>query len=183
MIRHLIEGFVVVVAVLVAATLLAARRWPDPVSGLYGRIAALTHPLADLGSVDFATFQRRSVPNDALICPESLCQHAKPDLIGPVFPLPAAELMDKLRIVVDSEPRSIQLEQPADAPKTQARFVEYSALFYFPDVIDAVAVPAGAKASALAIYSRSVVGAGDGGVNRARLERWVAALQRIIPNP
>jgi uncharacterized protein (DUF1499 family) len=30
----------------------------------------------------------------------------------------------------------------------------------------------------LAIYSRSLIGHGDFGVNRARIERWLAALAR-----
>jgi len=90
--------------------------------------------------------------------------------------------MQKLQSVVASEPRSGELERAPDTPPVQGRFVQYSATFYFPDVIDAVAVPVGTNASTLALYSRSLVGYGDGGVNRVRLERWLAALQRITDN-
>jgi uncharacterized protein (DUF1499 family) len=37
-------------------------------------------------------------------------------------------------------------------------------------------LPAGAGRSTLAIYSRSLVGRKDFGVNRARIQRWLAAL-------
>jgi uncharacterized protein (DUF1499 family) len=182
MLRRVVEVLFVSAALLVAALILAGRHWPDTDTGLYRRVAKLLHRDADLGPVDFVNLMRRVTPNDALVCPEAICPHAKPDIIAPIFPVPAAELMDKLRIVVASEPRSGELYRAPDAPPLQARFAEYSPTFYFPDVIDAVVIPAGAKASTLALYSRSVVGYGDGGVNRARLERWVATLQRIIPN-
>ena len=46
----------------------------------------------------------------------------------------------------------------------------------FPDTIDVEVMPAGENQSTLALYSRSLVGRKDFGVNRARLQRWRAAL-------
>jgi uncharacterized protein (DUF1499 family) len=182
MLRRLIEGLFVLVALLAVAALVAARRWPEPTTGLYGRAAALTGSTGDLGPVDFVLLTRRARSNDALVCPERVCQHAAPDIVAPVFPVPPTELMTKLRIVVDSEPRSGLLDRFANEPQTSERFVQYSAVFYLPDVVDATVISAGSNSSTLAIYSRSVFGTGDLGVNRARLERWLAALKRIIPN-
>ena len=46
----------------------------------------------------------------------------------------------------------------------------------FPDTIDAEVLPVGDNQSTLALYSRSLIGRKDFGVNRARLTRWLAAL-------
>jgi len=62
--------------------------------------------------------------------------------------------------------------------ETQARFVQYSRLMRFPDTIDVEVFPVGTDQSTLAIYSRSLVGYSDLGVNRARIARWLAALER-----
>ena len=56
------------------------------------------------------------------------------------------------------------------------RFLQLTRLMRFPDTIDAEVLPAGDNQSTLAIYSRSLVGRKDFGVNRARLERWYSAL-------
>lgn len=179
MLLRVLEGLVVVVAVLVAGIGFAGRFWSDPATGFYRRVAEVTGTGADLGPVDFARLVRRSVANDALVCPDAACPQAKADASAPVFPVPADMLMHKLQTVVDSEPRTRMLSRAPDASASTARFVEYSASFYFPDVIDALVVPVGADKSTLALYSRSTVGYGDGGVNKARLQRWLATLQRI----
>ena len=46
----------------------------------------------------------------------------------------------------------------------------------FPDTVDVEVFPAGENQSTLAIYSRSLIGRKDFGVNRARITRWLAAL-------
>jgi uncharacterized protein (DUF1499 family) len=47
----------------------------------------------------------------------------------------------------------------------------------YPDTIDVAVFPMGEGQSSVAIYSRSLVGHGDFGVNRARVERWLTALE------
>jgi len=178
MVRRMIEGLVVLVALLTAATLGAARLWPQPESGFYWRIAALMQTDGDLGPVDFVSFQRRNHPSDALTCPERVCQKATPDDTAPIFEVPAAELRRKVGLVAEAAPNTIELPCPADCGHA-ARYVQFSAVFRFPDVIDVRVMEAGAKGSTLAIYSRSVVGYGDWGVNKARIESWIEALKRI----
>jgi uncharacterized protein (DUF1499 family) len=46
----------------------------------------------------------------------------------------------------------------------------------YPDTIDVEILPADEGRSTLAVYSRSLVGRKDFGVNHARLRRWLAAL-------
>ncbi len=181
MLRRFIEGLCVLALLLVVGAMGAARLWPAPGAGFWWRAAAIAQMPQDFGALDIAQSPRRATPNDALICPESVCQRAKPDLVAPVFAVPAAELRRKVAIAALAEPRTEELTCAADCDKT-GRFVQYSALFQFPDTIDVRVVEAGANSSTLSIYSRSVFGYGDFGVNLARVERWLATLHRIIPH-
>ena len=182
MVRRVIEVSVVLLFLVVVAAIGAARIWPEPGHGFWWQVAGLARFPDDFGPLDISQVTRRATPSDALVCPESYCQKTKPDIVAPLFGVPAAELRRKLSIVAQSEPRTAELPCSADCGKS-ARFVQYSALFMFPDTIDVKVLDAGASSSTLAMYSRSLAGAGDQGVNRARLERWLAGLARITPLP
>ncbi len=52
-----------------------------------------------------------------------------------------------------------------------------SARFWFPDRVTVWVIPLSDSRSTLAIYSRSIYGLNDLGVNRARVETWLAALR------
>ena len=56
-------------------------------------------------------------------------------------------------------------------------------MFNFPDLITAQVGEAGPDASTLVLYSRSVYGYSDLGVNRRRLNAWLAALRTRINHP
>ena len=56
-----------------------------------------------------------------------------------------------------------------------ATYVQTSALLAFPDYISVKAVPVGDGAG-LVIWSRSRFGKSDLGVNRERIEEWLAKL-------
>ena len=62
----------------------------------------------------------------------------------------------------------------------QVHFVARSAWLNFPDLITAQIDEAGREASSLVLYSRSVYGYSDLGVNRRRLNAWLAAVQTKI---
>ena len=69
---------------------------------------------ADLGPVDFASLQRRTTPNDALVCDPEHCT-AKADIAAPVYAMPAAALSALFQQAIAGEP---QLEKvAADAPQ------------------------------------------------------------------
>ena len=55
-----------------------------------------------------------------------------------------------------------------------------SAVFNFPDLVTAQTNDVGPDSSTLVLYSRSVYGYSDLGVNRQRLNAWLAALQSKI---
>ena len=142
--------------------------------GFWEVAGRLTGSRDDLGQVDFATLTRRSSPNDALICPDGVCPFAGTDAEPPVFAMSTAELLSRLFGLADAE---LRMETLYVAPgATRARFVQRSRLMRFPDVVDAMVLPRGEGQSTIALYSRSVVGYSDLGVNRARLLRMLAAL-------
>jgi uncharacterized protein (DUF1499 family) len=142
--------------------------------GFWGGVARASGSGADWGAVDFATLQRRATPNDFLICPENFCPRAKSDAPPPVFDVSADDLLNHLTALALAGPRTEELYTTA---ALRRRFVQRSFVMRFPDIIDASAIAIDDAHSTLAIYSRSVVGRGDFGVNRARVERWLAALR------
>jgi len=133
---------------------------------------------ADLGPVTFETLKRRESANDGLACPPQLCE-AKGDLEPPVFEVDAEVLRTAMAKVIASEPR-ITVVHIDDEAMTD-RYVQRSAVFGFPDTIVVRYLDQPGSTSTMAIYSRSQLGNGDMGVNRARIERWLAKLRAIVP--
>ena len=140
--------------------------------GAWYGLAKLTGAPLDIGPVTWATLQRHWTPNDALVCPAGRCPDAKPDIEPRVYPAEPSALLARLREVARSEPNVTEL---SFEPGRIARFVQQTRLMRFPDTIDVEVFPA-ADGATLAIYSRSLIGRKDFGVNRARVERWLAAL-------
>ena len=61
----------------------------------------------------------------------------------------------------------------------QAFWVARSAVFNFPDVISAEIRANTPETSTIVLYSRSIYGSSDLGVNRKRLVAWIAALDAV----
>jgi uncharacterized protein (DUF1499 family) len=158
-------GVALVVAVAVIAVMADGRE----------RLWAVFGP-ADLGPVAFETLQRRSTPNDALACPEDLCRAAS-DLTPPVYAVDAGRLRQAVASVVASEP---DVTQVADAGLDQ-RYIQRTRWMRFPDTVVVRYVPLGPDRSTVALYSRSQLGTGDMGVNKARVSRWLEKLSREAP--
>ncbi|MFC7689308.1 DUF1499 domain-containing protein [Paeniroseomonas aquatica] len=74
-------------------------------------------------------------------------------------------------------PRTSLIEAWPD--RRQAQWVERSALVNYPDIIAAEVVPLPGGAG-LYLYSRSLLGWSDLGVNRRRVDRWLAALEAAL---
>jgi uncharacterized protein (DUF1499 family) len=136
-----------------------------------------------------ARLERPATPNTALAGPTvtgpqgTATQGAvpTPDIITPRYDVPAARLFDAVRAVALSQPRTYAAASYPD--QLQAHFVVRSAVFNFPDLVTAQVVPAGPDASALVLYSRSVYGQSDLGVNHQRLTVWLAALDASLHSP
>ena len=123
--------------------------------------------------IDFASFEKTDASNQYLVCPPDYCR-APADEASPVFALPAPALAAIARRVVESEPRTVLLrEQVATGQRV---YVQRSLVFRFPDTIWIQVLPVDANRSTLAIYSRSAYGRYDFGVNRSRVQDWLAAV-------
>jgi uncharacterized protein (DUF1499 family) len=122
--------------------------------------------------VDPATTQRTGYPNDYLIAPPGATS-ARPDELAQVHSLSPQELLRRFDSVALDQPRTRRV---AGSPEEgRVTYVQRSRVFGFPDYISvrAVEAPGGA---ALIVWSRSRFGFGDFGVNRARVEDWIAKL-------
>jgi uncharacterized protein (DUF1499 family) len=126
----------------------------------------------DLGPVEFTTLRRRTTPNDALICSADICPQAQPDAEPPVFPVPSAHLRSLVSEAALAEPGTSLI----DKGPQQDRYLVRTRFMRFPDTVVVQVFDRGEDASTLALYSRSQVGSSDFGVNKRRLERWVARI-------
>jgi uncharacterized protein (DUF1499 family) len=99
------------------------------------------------------------------------------DAVAPVYAVPAEELARALDEVALAEPATERLAgQPEDLWTT---YVQRSERMRFPDYISVRALELEDGHSTLSIYSRARFGREDMGVNRARVERWLAALEPL----
>ena len=133
----------------------------------------------DLGPVTLQTLQRRATPNDALACPPAICS-ARSDVTPPVYTVPIETLRIAFATMIASELQVVQVA--SDDSAMTDRYVQRSKWLGFPDTIGVWFLESGTGASTLALYSRSKFGAGDLGVNRARIERWLAKLSTLVPS-
>jgi uncharacterized protein (DUF1499 family) len=166
-------GLAIVIALLCVAGVYLLLEKPAPYGAWYG-LAKLTGARLDIDRVTWTTLTRHKTPNDALACQATLCPNAKPDLEPRIYPLEPSALLARLREIARAHPGTRELSCAPDCDRI-ARFVQRTRLMRFPDTIDIEAFPA-PGGSTLAIYSRSLIGRRDFGVNRARVERWLAAI-------
>jgi uncharacterized protein (DUF1499 family) len=126
--------------------------------------------------LDLANLARPASPNTALAAPARWTP--KPDILTPVYPVPPDWLLAAVTQVADAQPRTFRAAAYPDA--RQIHWVVRSAVFNFPDLVTAQAMPHDRAGSTLLLYSRSVYGYGDFGVNRQRLTAWLAALNHAV---
>jgi uncharacterized protein (DUF1499 family) len=138
------------------------------------RPLSLLFPVGDVGMVDFAELKLTDKPNQFLMCPVDFCG-ADPNAVSPVFEVTAERLRARWREVLADQPRIETLSEYADG--SQVDYVQRSARFRFPDIITVRVIAVSASQSTLAIYSRSIYGQDDFGVNRERVEAWLALLR------
>jgi len=126
--------------------------------------------------MDLGTFRLGWRPNQCFAAPKGFTSAAKPHATVPNYDVP----VDRLETLF----RDLALAQPRVTIVSEARheldLVQRSALFKFPDPISVRFVDQGNGQSSLAIYSRSTYGIGDMGVNKKRVEAWLAALAQKV---
>lgn len=160
---RILKGSAKLLAILVAIIVLAGIFFL-----VYGREntwALLTGP-NDLGRYDFASGARRPTRNDALACSPGACD--RPDWTLPTYRLAPAALIDDLaRHLQAIFPTAKRVDD--GGVSGYARFVVFTPVMRFPDTLDMQATREANGRTALRIYSRSKLGSGDFGANRARI--------------
>lgn len=154
----------------VASVLLFTPLGERPLTALFA--------VGDVKSVDFEALELKDKPNQFLMCPPGFCA-ATPHAESPVFDVSVEQLRNRWREVVAAQPRMELLAEDEDGQ--QFDYVQRSARFRFPDVITVRFIPGATyhadAQSTLAIYSRSIYGKSDFGVNRARVKAWLDLLR------
>ena len=167
LLQNVLFGVLIVLIVVGVVTILMGRE----------QLLVLAFGPIELTPVDFKTLTLTERPNQYLLCPASFCT-AQPDAISPVYPISAITLRDKWWTMVAQQPRVQQIHVSPDG--LQFDFRQRSRIMRFPDSITVRFIPLSDATSTLAIYSRSHYGYSDFGVNRQRVEAWLAALQRLL---
>ncbi|WP_246522768.1 DUF1499 domain-containing protein [Neoroseomonas eburnea] len=122
--------------------------------------------------LDFATLALPATPNTCLLTPSTApgAGHLHRD----PFPVPVDDAFAAIRAVAAAQPRTFPL---ADYPeRRQAQWVVRSRLMNYPDIVVAEVAPAG-DGTGLWLYSRSLIGRSDFGVNRARVLAWLTEFE------
>lgn len=136
--------------------------------------------MLDVGEVpvtDFATLERGPDANQYLLCPKGMCT-AESDGEAPVFDVPVEQLQVAWDEMLAEQPRLQVLRR--DVTNIQIDYVQRSRLLRFPDLVTVRFVPIDDMHSTVAIYSRSVYGKDDMGVNRIRVEEWLARVKAKV---
>ncbi|WP_149540162.1 DUF1499 domain-containing protein [Siccirubricoccus phaeus] len=138
-------------------------------AALLGRGAAGLPPAEP---VEFFGLKLPASPNTCLATPPGA--HPQAHLATPPLGLPVEQAWPRLLAVAARFPRTTLL---ANWPERfQAQWVQRTAVLNFPDII-AAELGSGPAGTGLFLYSRSLFGYSDFGVNRRRVQAWLAALE------
>ena len=130
----------------------------------------------DVTPMDIRTLQERTKSNDALACSARLCV-VPADFESPAFTVSVEELLKITESVIGAEPRTTIVARDQDLQ--QLVFVQRSRIFRFPDTVWIQGVKTDTGSSVI-IYSRSNYGESDLGVNKKRVQAWLAKLTERI---
>jgi uncharacterized protein (DUF1499 family) len=123
--------------------------------------------------MDMTRIVRPASPNTWLAGPAKMTP--PPDMTIPPVAMPADALYQKAKAVFTKQPRTYVA---ADYPKyRQIHFVVRSEILNYPDLVTVEVDPDGPTHATMTIWSRSVYGHSDLGVNKARIEAWLATLK------
>jgi uncharacterized protein (DUF1499 family) len=125
---------------------------------------------------DIHNIKRTGNPNDFLMAPNGILSQ-NPDEISPVFSLSTDQLRSQCLELFGQQPRTsiYSTNHP-----NQIVLIQRSAIFRFPDLIIINIFPVGSNQATFAIYSRSLFGYSDLGVNQKRVLNWKKLLEQNL---
>ena len=123
--------------------------------------------------LDFRNLKLGFRPNQFLLCPAGL-NDEEAHQVAPEYLVSESNLKSAWIRVLEAVPRLERLTWDEEAGYFD--LVQRTAFFRFPDRITTQIVSVPKNRSSLAIYSRSTYGYSDLGVNKARIEAWLSAL-------
>lgn len=147
----------------------AGGRWAMAI----GLLLSLLGCGVDAKVEDLRTLKRPGAPNNYLICARNLCPDADED--GPMVDLPAEKVLVAALKVASMEPDTNPAE--VNAGTAQIVFVQRTPWLRFPDIVRIQAIASASGKTGIALYSQSVYGRYDFGVNKARARRWMTAIR------
>jgi uncharacterized protein (DUF1499 family) len=142
------------------------------IAALFGRAGDKLPPPVP---VEFGTLVLPGSPNTCLAAPPGA--HRQAHLTTPPLPVDAATAWPLLRSLGDGFPRTTRIAEWPE--RRQVQWVQRSAVANFPDII-AAELASGPAGAGLFLYSRSLFGYSDFGVNRRRVQAWLAALAAAL---
>ncbi len=163
--RHLLRATGVGLAVLAVGLMLAIRLAPMRVERWH---------------VDPTSAQKQPLGNDYVLRPFGVAQDGA-DGIAWVYDGDVGSLALRLQQTALAEPRTTLLA--GDAAQGFITLVQRSKWMGFPDAISIRTSDLGQGRATLAIWSRPRYGNKDWGVNRARVQRWLAANRSFQVDP
>lgn len=166
--RRFFRGFLRVLLVVLAVPLLAYLVLAAVV-GRDGVWETVFGP-GNRAPVDFATLTVPDSPNRYLVCPVGQC--ARADAESPVHPVPAERLRAAWMGVLERHGAKL-LSDAGGQIEAEVR----TPWLRFPDLVTVKILPQGEGRSSSAVYSRSLYGHSDMGVNAARVRAWMAEVE------
>lgn len=143
---------------------------------ILGIIMTGCHPkIAQSPFTNFDNPELPSAPHYCLACPNcSGKRHIKTS----TYPLSAEQLKQHWQTMIHDQPRT----QKASDQGFKQRYIQRTAVFQFPDVIDVQFKPVDHQHSQLYILSQSVYGYYDFGKNCHRVKTWLNQLHQQLTN-
>jgi Protein of unknown function (DUF1499) len=177
--------YLISVPALCVLVLAAAVKWRYPAEPLRDGFYMLAAGDPFLGKADFNTYAHVQTRNEAMLCSSGAC--LEPDQLLDPVPVQGA-IMDIARslqqLVVDAVTANGETIEPRSSAATSSGasmdFIVRTPVMRFPDTLNvALNMEEGSSSAGIAMLSRSQLGKGDGGANRARLERIATALKKL----
>jgi hypothetical protein len=144
-----------------------------PLGALFGR-GPMGLPPAE--PVEFRSLVLPRSPNTCLAAPAGA--HPAAHLATPPLPVGVTAAWPVLRRFGQRFPRTYRFAEWPE--RRQAQWVERSPRLNFPDVIAAELAEGLGGAAGLFLYSRSLFGWSDLGVNRRRVQAWIEAFDAAL---